>query len=211
MGVQYKIDSLDTGSNQAQSHSYILKRMRSKGFTIIELVISIMIISILTTIAVPTMRDWYISNSVRSQTEEIVSLFDQARSYAMENSRVAFLSGTQDEGGLASSDTWNNEIVVYNSQNEELAVLELKNQVEVKLKATSAQRVVFLPNGMSGYSSEFASRFINPDDNDVVLLVCGQNSDVVYVGEIHVGVVGSTTITYTERASCEPEPAADED
>ena len=62
-------------------------RVMARGVTIVELMISLMILSILAVIAVPSMRDTRTNGQVRSVTSDMVAAINTARSQAV-NLRV---------------------------------------------------------------------------------------------------------------------------
>jgi len=56
---------------------------KSRGFTLIELVIAIVMIAILTSIAFPSMRSFIVRNRVRDAATDILIALNQARSEAL--------------------------------------------------------------------------------------------------------------------------------
>ena len=66
-------------------------RLRSRGFTMVELLITIVLIGILTTIATSMMRDWAVSNDVNATAAAVESAFDQARQAAVSRGRPVLM------------------------------------------------------------------------------------------------------------------------
>lgn len=66
----------------------------ARGFTIIELIIVIVIIGILTTIAVPSMREWALEGLVETKAAEVRNLFELVRTKATAMGKVGYVVGT---------------------------------------------------------------------------------------------------------------------
>lgn len=66
----------------------------ARGFTIIELIIVIVIIGILTTIAVPSMREWALEGQVETKAAEVRNLFELVRTKATAMGKVGYVVGT---------------------------------------------------------------------------------------------------------------------
>lgn len=66
----------------------------ARGFTIIELIIVIVIIGILTTIAVPSMREWALEGQIETKAAEVRNLFELVRTKATAMGKVGYVVGT---------------------------------------------------------------------------------------------------------------------
>lgn len=66
----------------------------ARGFTIIELIIVIVIIGILTTIAVPSMREWALEGQIETKAAEVRNLFELVRTRATAMGKVGYVVGT---------------------------------------------------------------------------------------------------------------------
>lgn len=187
MNTHYRIDK-DTGCNLNQSKKINVFH-KNKGFSVIELMIAIVIISILSAIAVPLMNDWYAYNKVKSQTAEILSLFDFARTAAIERNVPVFISGNAKNDSAFGKD-WSGEVKVftgsYDADSGSSTVSEVlqeyvPNDVQVSFGTeSSSSLVVFLPSGMSGYGyNEQGSGFIITTQN-VTFSVCKVANSTIY-------------------------------
>lgn len=63
--------------------------MKNRGFTLIELMVTIAIVAILATVAVPSFRDIIVNNRMASQANALVSALTLARSEAVKQNQTA--------------------------------------------------------------------------------------------------------------------------
>ena len=91
----------------SQRHTTYRKPGSSRGFTMVELMITVAVMAIVAAIATPTMTAMINNGRVAGQTEELVSSLQLARAEAIRrNARVTVCAGT---GGVCSgSATWGN-------------------------------------------------------------------------------------------------------
>lgn len=134
----------------------------ARGFTIIELIIVIVIIGILTTIAVPSMREWALEGQVETKAAEVRNLFELVRTKATAMGKVGYVVGTNNvQVGLSSNnnpvDFTNtsprvimayvdvNQNSTFDSDDEIVALVDM-GKVQSHLCGTFA----VLPSGISG-------------------------------------------------------------
>lgn len=134
----------------------------ARGFTIIELIIVIVIIGILTTIAVPSMREWALEGQVETKAAEVRNLFELVRTKATAMGKVGYVVGTNNvQVGLDNEALGNsidlsprvimayvdvNQNSIFDSNNDEIVALVDMGRVESHLSGTFA----VLPSGISG-------------------------------------------------------------
>ena len=134
----------------------------ARGFTIIELIIVIVIIGILTTIAVPSMREWALEGQIETKAAEVRNLFELVRTKATAMGKVGYVVGTNnvqvglDNKALGNSiDSSPRVIMAYvdvnqnstiDSNNDENVALVDMGKVKSHLSGTFA----VLPSGISG-------------------------------------------------------------
>ena len=158
-------------------------RLRSRGFTMVELLITIVLIGILTTIATSMMRDWAVSNDANATAAAVESAFEQARQAAVSRGRSVLM---QPRVKKNNENRWKG-IVFFIDTGTATAKLdagdEILGEVAESDRSTvdfgGADSVIFLPNGMSGKGSS-GDRFISAADGTVKVTVCGRNGKDYY-------------------------------
>jgi len=96
------------------------KRSYTAGFTLIELMVTIVIIGIVALIGIPAFSDFILNNRIRGQTSDFVVQLTHARSEAMRTAtRVTVCPGT---AGGCSGSNWENGWVVFVDANANAAV-----------------------------------------------------------------------------------------
>lgn len=134
----------------------------ARGFTIIELIIVIVIIGILTTIAVPSMREWALEGQIETKAAEVRNLFELVRTKATAMGKVGYVVGTNNvQVGLDNKALGNsidssprvimayvdvNQNSTFDSNNDEIVALVDMGKVRSHLSGTFA----VLPSGISG-------------------------------------------------------------
>lgn len=136
----------------------------ARGFTIIELIIVIVIIGILTTIAVPSMREWALEGQIETKAAEVRNLFELVRTKATAMGKVGYVVGTNnvkvglDNRTLALKDSINSspQVImafidvdqnsIFDPNNDEIVALVDMGKVESDFPGVFA----VLPSGISG-------------------------------------------------------------
>lgn len=144
----------------------------ARGFTIIELIIVIVIIGILTTIAVPSMREWALEGQIETKAAEVRNLFELVRTKATAMGKVGYVVGTNNvQVGLSSNnnpvDFTNisprvimayvdvNQNSIFDPNNDEIVALVDMGNVNSHLRGAFA----VLPSGISGQLNESGPRW----------------------------------------------------
>lgn len=134
----------------------------ARGFTIIELIIVIVIIGILTTIAVPSMREWALEGQIETKAAEVRNLFELVRTKATAMGKVGYVVGTNNvQVGLDNRALGNsidssprvimayvdvNQNSIFDPNNDEIVALVDMGNVNSHLSGIFA----VLPSGISG-------------------------------------------------------------
>ncbi len=138
----------------------------ARGFTIIELIIVIVIIGILTTIAVPSMREWALEGQIETKAAEVRNLFELVRTKATAMGKVGYVVGTNnvqvglDNNALGNSIDSSPRVIMayvdvnqnsaFDPNNDEIVALVDMGNVNSHLRGTFA----VLPSGISGQLNE---------------------------------------------------------
>ena len=134
----------------------------ARGFTIIELIIVIVIIGILTTVAVPSMREWALEGQIETKAAEVRNLFELVRTKATAMGKVGYVVGTNNvQVGLDNKALGNsidssprvimayvdvNQNSIFDPNNDEIVALVDMGNVNSHLSGIFA----VLPSGISG-------------------------------------------------------------
>lgn len=110
-----------------------------RGFTLIELMITILVVAVIATVGVPSFQTLIQNNRVVTQTNELVTALTLARTEAVKRGRnVQVVVATQTRG-------WTATVAVAGTS--PLEVIRVVNRAESSIGLASGETVVFTPTG----------------------------------------------------------------
>lgn len=173
----------------------------ARGFTIIELIIVIVIIGILTTIAVPSMREWALEGQIETKAAEVRNLFELVRTKATAMGKVGYVVGTDNvqiglnDNTLEEKPPINPRVIMayvdvdqsstFNAGDEIVALVDMGSKVKSDFPGVFA----VLPSGISGQLNQSGPKWYTQLTNtkDYKFHVClstGGNDFFNYAFEI---------------------------
>ena len=98
------------------------KLMNNKGFTLIELIITIAIAAIVMAIGVPAFQDMIRNNRIIAQTNDVMSALNFARSEAIKRGRPVVLCKSSGGAACATSGNWDQGWMIFVDTDNNAAV-----------------------------------------------------------------------------------------
>lgn len=138
------------GGTMSQCRITCRKPGGSRGFTLVELMITVAVMVILAAIVTPTMTAMINNGRVAGQAEEMVAALQLARAEAIRrNARVTVCAGTA--GVCNGSTTWSNWTIFGRDNTAEPVVVDTIRDVAVNSSVAvtgPAAGIVYKPSGM---------------------------------------------------------------
>lgn len=88
------------------------------GFTLIELMVSLLVMAVLVSIAAPGMGSLVESNSLKAQTGDILGDLRFARSEAITHMKPIVICSSQDQANCTANRNWNQGWIIFIDRNE---------------------------------------------------------------------------------------------
>ena len=147
-----------------QTMRYGLPRIaRGCGFTLIELIVAVAILSILVTLALPSFRTMIINNRMTSQANQLLQLVTFARSEAIRRNRTVVMciaAGDNGQGCAATATDWATGVTIFSDRDGDFAfdsadgdqVIEVRRPLASQMTITGGgsitRRLSFSPSGL---------------------------------------------------------------
>lgn len=161
---------------------------KQTGFTLIELMITLIVLSIALTIAVPNFVTWIKNNRIDAATRNLAGVFQLARSEAVSRQTVI----TVNSGG-----DWSNDLTMYTdtsptgNTNYNAAEDSLIKSLDYLMEGITVESM----DGNDDFISFTSTGLLNePTVNPRVIAICDDRG-VPEGSEITISLVGRTTIS----------------
>jgi type IV fimbrial biogenesis protein FimT len=143
-----------------------VKKMTTKhtGFTLIELMVTIAVLGILLSIAIPSFQNMLLNNRIAAQANQVITAFNYARSEAVKRAAPATVCSTSGGAACAGSTNWSTGWLVFADADGDGSVDGGEAILRVwpalgggnTLKAGTHLRVTFTATGFStGFNDTF--------------------------------------------------------
>lgn len=180
---------------------------RDSGFTLVELLITIVVLTILLATGVPAFKDFIKNNRVTAQTNNLVSAIQLARSEALKRGTDMVVCASDDQATCTGKDTWAAGWIVFSDfdpsdgadpdvgtgkcLDTEDCIMAIRTGLpEGSTLTTDADNVRFLPTGLSGVGAE------------VELTLKAKNCEKNQARKVKVTKQGHTVVSTCESCAC---------
>lgn len=169
----------------------------NKGFTLVELIITVVIAAILLTVVVPGFTDFINSNKLATDVNSLITSIHFARSEAIKrNGFASICGGSSGECDLNWNDGYrvfiddNNNCVLDNGE----AIVRVSSALTDNEKLTAAGCVTFRA---SGGKSGGSNNFNNPD-----FVICNTNLANNNGKQVFINPLGGPRVATVTQGSC---------
>lgn len=142
---------------------------RKNGFTLIEMLIAIVVLTVILALGVPSFMEFIKNNRVTAQANSLVLAIQMARSEAVKRvSATVVCSANADYSGCANSTTWTSGWLVFTDLDQDAdlteaeactteddfdtrdCILRIREALDKSTLIADKTYLQFLPNGLSG-------------------------------------------------------------
>jgi type IV fimbrial biogenesis protein FimT len=138
----------------------------SRGFTLIEVLVTLTVLAVLTMVAAPSFNDAFLSNKLASFANSFVASAQLARSEAIKRNAVVRLCSSADGAGCATAGTFQQGWIVFNDANNDGVVSPGETIIQVQQALSSDYHFT----SSNGYSLAFQS--IGAGATNAHLILC---------------------------------------
>lgn len=151
--------------------SPILSRVRvrsQRGFTLLELLVTISVAAILLAIAVPSYRSIVQRNSMAAQVNDLVGALNYARSEAVSRGQRVYLCQSSDQAHCTDGNDWSDGWIVYSPDPTAAGVSPASDNIIRVESGTTGQVQISRSNGLPPHVSFNADGFALGSQGDFV-------------------------------------------
>jgi type IV fimbrial biogenesis protein FimT len=188
---------------------------KEPGFTLVELLVTIVVVSILLAIGAPAFKDFIKNNRVTSQSNGHVSIIQLARSEALKRgtNMVVCPSNDQVTPKCTGKDTWADGWILFSDLNlnnapdvgtgqcletEDCIMATREGLPEGTTLTTDADFVCFLPTGLSGTNTLSSPTSCTPETGlvtSIVFTLKGKNCEKNQARKVTITPQGHTLVS----------------
>lgn len=155
------------------------------GFTLIELLITVILVGIIASIAVPSFRDIIISNSVSFSRDEFFSVLNYARSEAIKSGSSVTICKSSDTSSCDNTLLWSDGWLVFTDSDRD-GIVDSGERILRSLPALEG--AVSMSHGGSADRITFNSRGLSLNGDGVITFA--HASDSKYDSTVDLSVTG---------------------
>lgn len=174
---------------------------KTRGFTLIELMVTLAIMAILAMVALPSFRDAIRRNEVNTASNALLADISYARSEAIDRGQVVTMCPSKDGATCTTGGTaWGTGWMVYTYPAGAASANAAYTTGNLQLRVTTAQNSVSVWAAQSTYPSFGQQGQLKPDSPTLRFITCFSDSSGTAVNTstvpgIELDVNGSGTVT----------------
>lgn len=161
-------------------------RARMRGFTIVELAVTVAVLAILLAIAAPSFKEIMLGTKLTSQANSLVASAHLARGEAIKRNQPVRLCASSDGASCAGS--WEQGWIVITAAND---VIQHQQALPSGLQVIQTRGDSILSFSPTGVGTETAQ-----------LTICQSDPVGSQEREIHISTTGAATVKKTTAGSC---------
>jgi len=199
---------------------------KEPGFTLVELLITIVVVSILLATGVPAFQSFIKNNRVTAQANDLISALQLARSEALKRGTSTVVCASKDQKICAGKDDWADGWIVFSDLNRDGApnkedgtspitgtclstedcIMKIsKGLSQGSTLATDADFLCFLPTGLSGTNTSFTPTSCTTESSKITsfeFILKAKNCEKNQARKVTVTKQGHTMVSTCESCAC---------